>query len=107
MTRAVVSTGLRVVLGVAIGVVAAAGLAAFRGGQFSDQFRTSLWIVGSLMLVLTISSLSPSTRHGQGEMSNLFLGQRFLGSDDRGGASVTVVLALSAFVMFGIAFLVG
>jgi hypothetical protein len=107
MTRAVVWTGVRVVLSVAIGVAAAAGLAALRGGPFSDQFRTSLWIVGGLMLVLTISSLSPSTRHGQGEMSNVFLGRRFLGSDERGGAGVTVVLALSAFVIFGIALLVG
>jgi hypothetical protein len=92
---------------VAIGVAAAAGLAAFRGGPFSNQFRISLWIVGCLMLVLTISSLSPSTRHAQGEVSNVFLGRRFLGRDDRGGASLTVVLALSAFGIFGIALVVG
>lgn len=95
------------VLGAALGLVAAAALAAVRGGPFGDQFRTSLWIVGCLMLVLTISSLSPSTRHGQGEMSNVFLGRRFGGSDSRGGAGVTVVLALSAFVVFGIALLLG
>lgn len=107
MTRALTLKGLSVVLAVAIGVVAAAGLAAIQGGPFGYQFRTSLWIVGCLMLVLTIASLSPSTRHGQGEMSNVFLGRRFLGSDDRGGPGVTVMLALSAFVMFGIALVVG
>jgi hypothetical protein len=107
MTRVVVGTSIRVVLGVAIGVAAAAGLAAFRGGQFSDQFKISLWIVGCLMLVLTVFSFSPSTRHGQGELSNVLIGRRLLGDDDRGGASLSVVLALSAFGLFGIALLVG
>ena len=37
-----------------------------RGGEFSGQFRVSLWIVGCPMLVLTVFSFSPSTRHGQG-----------------------------------------
>ena len=91
---------------VVIGVGAAAGLAAFRGGDFGDEFRVSLWIVGCLMLLLTVFSLSPSTRHAQGELSNVFIGRRFLGSDDRGGAGLTVVLALAAIGMFGIALLV-
>lgn len=107
MRRALVSTGLGVILTAVIGVAAAAALAAFRGGQFSDQFKISLWIVGCLMLVLTVFSFSPSTRHGPGELSNVFIGRRFLGSDDRGGASLSVVLALSAFGIFGIALLVG
>jgi len=102
-----VSTVLGVVLAVAIGVAAAAGLAAFRGGQFSEQFKISLWVVGCIMLLLTIFSFSPSTRHAQGELSNVFIGRRFLGSDDRGGAGLTVVLALAAFGMFGIALLFG
>ena len=102
-----VSTAFSVVLAVAIGLAAAAGLAALRGGEFSDQFRLSLWIVGCLMLLLTVFSFSPSTRHAQGELSNVFIGRRFAGSDDRGAAGLTVVLALSAFGMFGIALLVG
>jgi hypothetical protein len=100
------TTFLSVGLAVLIGVVGAAGLAAFRGGQFSEEFRDSLWIVGCLMLLLTIFSFLPSTRHAQGELSNVFIGRRFAGSDDRGGAWLTVVLALSAFGMFGIALLV-
>lgn len=88
-----------------IGVAAAAGLAGFRGGQFEDQFKNSLWIVGCLMLLMTIFSFSPSTRHGPGEASRVFFGRRFLGNDDRGGAGLTVVLALSAFGMFAIALL--
>ncbi len=58
------------------------------------------------MLLLTVFSLSPSTRHAQGELSNVFIGRRFLGGDERGGAGLTVVLALSGFGMFGIALLV-
>jgi hypothetical protein len=107
MNRAVVSTALSVMLALVIGVGAAAGLAAFRGGEFSREFRISLWIVGCLMLLLTLFSFSPSTRHAQGELSNVFIGRRFAGSDERGGAGLTVVLALSAFGMFGIALLVG
>jgi hypothetical protein len=106
MIRALVATALSVVLAVAIGLAAAAGLAALRGGGFSDQFRVSLWIVGCLMLLLSIFSFSPSTRHAQGEISNVFIGRRFLGSDERGGAGLTVVLAIAAFGMFGIALLV-
>ena len=89
-----------------IGIGAAAGLAAFRGGPFSDEFGTSLWIVGCLMLLLTMLSFSPSTRHAPAELSNVFIGRRFTGSDDRGGAGLTVVLALSALGMFGIALVV-
>jgi hypothetical protein len=104
--RALVSTALSVIVAMAIGVGAAAGLAAFRGGDFSDEFRISLWIVGCLMLLLTMFSFSPSTRHAQGELSNVFIGRRFLGSDDRGGVGLTVVLALAAVGMFGMALLV-
>jgi hypothetical protein len=104
--RAVASTGLEVVFALIIGVTAAAGLAAVRGGQFSQEFTNSLWIVGGLMLLMAIFSLSPSTRHGQGELGNVFIGRRFLGSDERGGAGLTVVLALSGLGMFGIALLV-
>ena len=75
--------------------------------DFGDEFQVSLWIVGCLMLLLTVFSFSPSTRHGQGELSNVFIGRRFLGADDRGGATLTVVLALAGFGMFGIALLVG
>jgi hypothetical protein len=106
MIRSLASTFLSVMLALAVGVVAAAGLAAFRGGIFSHEFTNSLWIVGCLMLLLTIFSFSPSTRHAQGELSNIFVGRRFNGSDERGGAGLTVVLALSAFGMFGIALLV-
>ena len=106
MIRALVSTALSVMLAVVIGVGTAAGFAALRGGDFSDEFRISLWIVGCLMLLLTVFSFSPSTRHAQGELSNVFIGRRFLGSDDRGGAGLTVVLALAGFGMFGIALLV-
>lgn len=106
MARALVSMGLSVALAISLGVAAAAGLAAFRGGEFGDQFRISLWIVGCLMLLMAILSFSPSTRHGPGEMSNVFFGRRFLGNDDRGGARLTIVLSLSAFGMFGIALLV-
>ena len=94
-------------LALIIGIAAAAGLAAFRGGQFSSEFKTSLWIVGCLILLLSIFSISPSTRHGQGELSNVFIGRRFLGSDDRGGVGMSVVLAVAALGMFGIAILVG
>jgi hypothetical protein len=59
------------------------------------------------MLLLTLFSFSPSTRHAQGELSNVFIGRRFLGSDERGGAGLTVVLALTSFGMFGLALLVG
>ena len=107
MTRALVSTALSVMIALVIGVGAAAGLAALRGGQFSSEFKLSLWIVGCVMLLLTVFSFSPSTRHAQGELSNVFIGRRFAGSDDRGGAGLTVVLALSAFGMFGIALIVG
>src|SRR4051812_21077359 len=106
MTRTLVWTGLSVILALIIGVISALGLAAFRGGQFSHEFTNLLWIVGCLMLLLTIFSFSPSTRHAQGELSNVFIGRRFLGNDDRGGAGLTVVLAVSAFGMFGIALLV-
>jgi len=106
VTRVLVSTGLRVLIGLAVGVAAAAGLAAFRGGEFSHEFRISLWIVGCLMLGMAVVSLSPSTRHAQGEISNVFIGRRYLGADERGGAGATVVLAVSAFGMFGIALLV-
>jgi hypothetical protein len=77
MARALGATFLSVGLAVLIGVVGAAGLAAFRGGQFSEEFRESLWIVGCPMLLLTIFSFSPSTRHAQGELSNVFIGRRF------------------------------
>src|SRR3954451_6228022 len=106
MARALVATFLSVALAVLIGVVAAVGLAAFRRGNFRDEFENSLWIVGCLMLLLTVFSFSPSTRHAQGELSNVFIGRRFSGSDGRGGAGLTIVLALSAFGMFGIALLV-
>ena len=106
MFRSLASSALALVLAVAIGVAAAAGLAALRGGEFSDEFKNSLWIVGCLMLLLTLFSFSPSTRHAQGELSNVFIGRRFAGSDNRGGVNLTVVLALSAFGMFGIALLV-
>jgi len=105
MARALVWMGLRVVLAVAIGVAASAGLAVVRGGQFGDQVRTSLWVVGCLMILMAVFSLSPSTRHAPGEVSNVFFGRRFLGSDDRGGASMTVVLAFSGVGIFGIALL--
>jgi hypothetical protein len=62
MARALVATTLRVVLAVAIGLGAAAGLAAFRGGEFGAQFKVSLWAVGCVMLLLTLFSFSPSTR---------------------------------------------
>ena len=104
--RVLASTGLRVMLALIIGVAAAAGLAALRGGQFSQEFTNSIWIVGCLLLLMTIFSLSPSTRHGPGEVSNVFIGRRFLGSDERGGAGLTVVLALSGLGMFGIALLI-
>ena len=107
MIRALVSTAVSVMVALVIGVGAAVGLAALRGGEFGDEFRISLWVVGCLMLVLTIISFSPSTRHAQGELSSVFIGRRFAGSDDRGGAGLTVVLALAAFGMFGIALLVG
>jgi hypothetical protein len=106
MARALVVTVLEVVVALMIGVIAAVGLAAFRGGQFSDEFGNSLWIVGCLMLLMTVFSFSPSTRRAQGELSNVFIGRRFAGSDDRGGAGLTIVLALSAFGMFGIALVV-
>jgi len=106
VVRALVGASVSVALALVIGVGAAAGLAAFRGGQFGNEFGNSLWIVGCLMLLLTLFSYSPSTRHAQGELSNIFVGRRFAGSDDRGGAGLTVVLGLSAFGMFGIALLV-
>ena len=106
VTWVLVSTGLRVLVGLAVGVAAAAGLAALRGGDFSHEIRISLWIVGCLMVGMAVASLSPSTRHGQGELSNVFIGRRFLGDDERGGAGATVVLAVSGFGMFGIALLV-
>src|SRR3954454_15877960 len=65
VVRTLVTTFLSVVLALIIGVCAAAGLAAFRGGQFSVEFAHSLWIVGCLMLLLTMFSFSPSTRHAQ------------------------------------------
>jgi hypothetical protein len=100
--------GLRVVLAVAIGVAAAAGLAGIRGGVYSEQFRVSLWVVGCLMILMAIFSYSPSTRDAPGEMSKAIYGWRYSGRgrDDRGGASVTLVLALAAAGMFGIALLV-
>ena len=104
--RVVASTGIDVMLALIIGVIAAAGLAAVRGGQFSQEFTNSLWIVGCLVLLMTLVSLSPSTRHGPGEVSNVLIGRRFRGTDERGGAGLTVTLALSAFGMFGIALLV-
>jgi len=107
VTRTLVATGLRVLIALAVGVAAAAGLAALRGGEFSHEIRISLWIVGCLMLGMAVASLSPSTRHAPGELSNVFVGRRFLGTDERGGAGATVVLALSGFGMFGIALLVG
>ncbi len=91
------------VLAVAIGVAASAGLALIRGGEFSGPFRVLLWVVGSLMLLMATFSASPSTRQAPGEVSNVFFGSRFLGTDDRGGASMTVVLALAAVGTFGIA----
>ena len=106
MIRALVSTAVSVMVALVIGVGAAVGLAAFRGGKFGDEFRNSLWAVGCLTLLLTVFSFSPSTRRAQGELSNVFIGRRFLGSDNRGGAGLTVVLALAAFGMFGIALLV-
>jgi hypothetical protein len=105
VARTLVRTGLRVVLTVAIGVAAAAGLAVARGGELGGQFRASLWIVGCLMVGMTIFSGSPSTRRAPDEVGNALLGRRFLGTDDRGGASVAVVLALSAVGVFGIALL--
>jgi hypothetical protein len=107
MRRALVSTVVNVLLAVAIGVAAAAGLAAFRGGRFASEFDVSLWIVGGVTLLLAVCSFSPSTRRVPGEMSNVLLGRRFPGSDDRGGAGLTVVLAISAFGLFGIALLAG
>lgn len=101
------STGLSTIAAVVVGVAAAAGLAALRGGQFSHEWRVSLWIVGSLMLAMAVASLSPSTRHAQGELSNVFVGRRYRGADDRGGAGATVVLALAGFCVFGVALLAG
>jgi Na+-translocating ferredoxin:NAD+ oxidoreductase RnfD subunit len=106
MTRVLFRLGTRVLIALAVGVAAAAGLAALRGGEFSHEIRISLWIVGGLMLGMAVASLSPSTRHAQGELSNVFIGRRFLGADERGGAGATVVLAISGFCMFGIALLV-
>ena len=54
---------------------------------------------------MAVASLSPSTRHAQGELSNAFIGRRFLGIDERGAVGATVVLAVSGFCMFGIALL--
>jgi hypothetical protein len=107
VTRALGSTLIRAILALAAGVAAAAGLAAFRGGRFAGEFEVSLWIVGCVMLLLAVCSFSPTTRRGPGELSSATLGRRFLGSDDRGGAGLTVVLGLSALGMFGIALLVG
>ena len=107
MIRALLSTALSVTVALVIGVAVAAGLAAFRGGQFSREFRVSLWIVGCLMLLLTLFSYSPSTRRGPGELNNVFIGRHYNGSDERGGVGLTVVLALSAFGIFAIALLVG
>jgi hypothetical protein len=106
VTRVLVSTALRVLIALAVGVAAAAGLAALRGGAFSHEIRIAFWIVGCLMVGMAVASLSPSTRHGQGELSNVLIGRRFLGPDGRGGAGATVVLAVSGFGMFGIALLV-
>jgi hypothetical protein len=106
MARPLRATAVRVLLAVAIGLAAAAGLAAFRGGVFGDQFRTSLWIVGCVMLLLSVCSFSPSTRQAPGELSNVLLGRRFRGNDDRGGPGLTVVLALAALGIFGVALLV-
>ncbi len=106
MIRALVSTALSVLLATALGVAAAAGLAVLRGGQFDDEFTSSLWIVGCLMLLMTISSFSPSTRHAPGEVGRAFLGRRYRGNDERGGAGFTVTLAISALGMFAIALLV-
>jgi len=103
--RPLLSTLVRVLAAVLVGVAFAAGLAAFRGGEFGAEFKTSVWIVGCLMLLAAVFSVSPSTRHAQGELSNIVLGRRFLGSDDRGGASLTVVLAFGSFGMFAIALL--
>ncbi len=107
MVRALLATGLRVVLAVAIGVAAAAGLALFRGGEFSQQFRISLWVVGCLMIGMAVFSFSPSTRNAPGEMSKALYGWRYggRGTDDRGGASLSLVLALAAGGMFGVALL--
>ncbi len=107
MIRALASTAVSVMLATALGVATAAGLAALRGGQFDAEFTNSLWIVGCLMLLLTIFSFSPSTRHAPGELGRAFLGGRYRGNDDRGGAGLSVILALSALVMFAVALLVG
>ncbi len=106
MARSLLATAVRVILGVAVGVAAAAALAAFRGGEFFDQFGISLWIVGCVMLLLAVFSFSPSTRHAPVEMSNVLLGRRFRGNDDRGGPGLSLVLALAAFGVFGVALLV-
>ena len=88
-------------------VAAAAGLAALRGGRFYNEFRNSLWIIGCLMLLTTFFSSRPRRETLQVKSAESSLDDGTSGTDDRGGAVFTVVLALSAFGMFGIAYLVG
>ena len=108
MARALLSTASNVVIAVLVGLVAAVALAALRGGSFRHELGSSLWIVGALMLLVALFAFSPSTRRAQDELVTLAVGRRFRARhpDEGGGRlELSVILALGAACLFGIALL--
>ena len=104
--RVLLSTVIDVGAAVAMGVAAAAALAAFRGGTFQQEFGNSLWIAAALMLLVALFSFSPSARRAPDELLAAALGRRFRAShpaEGGAGLGLTVILLVASLCMFGIA----
>lgn len=69
-----------------------------------------LWLIGALMLLMALLSLSPSTQTAQDSFASLSVGRLFRRgqkpSDDF-GLGLTLTLALGALGVFAVAALVG
>ena len=100
---------VEVVIAVVVGIAVAAGLAAFRGGEFGHEVENSLWIVGAFMLLLAVFSFSPSTRRAPDELIAVWTGRRFgaKGLDERGGLGLSFTLLLGGLCLLGVAYLNG
>lgn len=105
MERTLLSAAARVVFTVALGLGAAIGLAALRGGRFGHEIENSLWIVAAIMIALAGFSVSPSSRRAQDELTNVVVGRRFARHPGL-GLGLAVTLALAAACLFVIALVV-
>ena len=101
--RSVLPTALQAIATAMIGLGAAALIAMLRADTFSDEIRTTLWIVGGVILVAGLCAVSPTS---SAESTRWSGGRRTAAREKHHRVNLGFVLLLGSVGVLAVAYLV-